>query len=119
MSQNVDARAPATPAPRSDWTVQAADTIESVVGSVRSKTADPLVTVARGLVYGLLAAIVGTMALVLVAVAAVRVLDVYLPWHPQDRRVWSADLIMGGVFVLAGMFLWSRRRRRTEKYPPT
>src|SRR5436190_1888341 len=39
-----------------DWTVQAADTIESVVGAVRSKTTDPLVGISRWVVYGTLAA---------------------------------------------------------------
>ena len=34
---------PARSATGSDWTVQAADTIESVVVAVRSKTTDPLV----------------------------------------------------------------------------
>src|SRR3954452_13205276 len=58
-----------------DWAVQTADTIERLVESVRSNTADRLVSVARLVVFGLLAAILGTVALVLVAIFVVRVLD--------------------------------------------
>lgn len=91
----------------SDWTAQAADTIERVVGAVRDKTTVPLTTVARALVYGLLAAVVGTTALVLVVVALVRMLDVVLP-----RGVWLPDLILGTLFTLVGLVLWSKRTRK-------
>lgn len=92
----------------SDWTVRAADTIDAVVTAVHDKAVVPVTTVARWLVYGLLAAIVGTMALVLVAIAVVRGLDV----ATGDGRVWIAHLITGGIFTLAGLFAWSKRARR-------
>ena len=91
----------------SDWTVQAADTIESVVVAVRSKTTDPLVGVSRWIVYGTLVAIVGVVALTVAIIGIVRVLDVVLP-----GEVWVVDVILGGIFTLAGVFLWSRRRKR-------
>ena len=58
--------------PGSDWTVQAADTIESVVGSIRDKTTVPLTTVARSLVFGLIAGVLGVAALVLLTIGLVR-----------------------------------------------
>lgn len=88
----------------SDWAAQAADTIESVVGKVRSKTTDPLVGVARWIVYGLLAAVVGLMAALLLVIGLVRMLDAYLP-----SGVWLPDVILGGIFTVGGLFLWSRR----------
>ena len=88
-----------------DWTVQAADTIERVVGSIRDKTAVPLTTVARALVYGLLAAVIGTAALVLLITGLVRVLDTVLP-----RGVWLPDLILGTLFTLVGFVLWRKRK---------
>lgn len=88
-----------------DWTVQAADTIERVVGSIRDKTAVPLATVARALVYGLLAAVIGTAALVLLITGLVRVLDTVLP-----RGVWLPDLILGTLFTLVGFVLWRKRK---------
>jgi hypothetical protein len=99
MAQPVDSRA--TPADgEADWTVQVADTVERVVGAIRDKTAAPLTTVARGLVYGLIALVMGVTALVLVAIGSVRALDAYLP-----ADVWSAHLLVGGIFSLAGAFL--------------
>jgi len=86
-----------------DWTVQVADTIESVVGSVRDKTAVPLETVARALVYGILIAVLGTTALVLGVVILVRVLSYVL-------EVWAVYTILGAIFTLTGMFLWRKRR---------
>lgn len=96
--------------PEPDWAAQTADGIERVVASVRAKTADPLEKVARALVYGLIAAIVGLAALVLGAVALVRALDVVLP-----GEVWSAHALSGGIFVIAGVLLWRKRTTKTVK----
>jgi hypothetical protein len=87
-----------------DWTVQATDTIESVVTAIRDKTVVPITTIARGIVYGLIAGVLGLVALVLVAITLIRFLDVYLPFDPLGRRVWVADTIVGGIFTLAGLF---------------
>ena len=96
---------PASPPATSsaDWTVQVADTIESVVGSVRDKTAVPLETVARALVYGIVIATLGVTALVLGTIMAIRLLSYVL-------EVWAAYAIVGGLFTLGGMFLWRKRR---------
>src|SRR5438309_9145097 len=90
-----------------DWTVQAADRIESVVGTIRDKTVVPVTTVARGIVYGILAGVLGVMALLLLAVGAIRALAVYLPFHVGEshaRSVWASYAIVGGIFVLLGWF---------------
>lgn len=93
-----------------DWPAQAADTIERVVGSVRDKTTGPAITAARWVVYGTFALLVGMAVLVLLAIAAVRLLDVYLPdaWVGEDHT-WVAHLIVGLVFALVGMAMWSKR----------
>jgi hypothetical protein len=88
-----------------DWAAQTADSIDRVIGSVRSKTTEPIERVGRLVVYGLLAAIVGLAALVLFSVGLVRALDVAIP-----GEVWSAHLVAGGIFTLAGLFLWRKRR---------
>lgn len=87
-----------------DWPSQTADTIERVVGTIRSKTAEPVERVARIIVYGLVAAVLGVTALVLATIALVRVIDVLVP-----GEVWSAHLILGAVFTLVGLLLWSKR----------
>ncbi|MEA3055635.1 MAG: hypothetical protein QOD30_1067 [Actinomycetota bacterium] len=99
-----DERAPKPPS-EPDWAAQTADTIDRVVTSIRSKTADPLDHIVRIVVYGILAGVLGIGALVLLAIALVRAVDVAIP-----GRVWSAHLAVGGIFTLAGLFLWSKRR---------
>ena len=96
-----------------DWPAQAAEAIERVVGSVRDKTTGPAITVARGVVYGTLALLIGAMVGVLLAVAAIRILDVYLPSAVfGDEHVWAAHGLVGLAFTLAGMLLWSKRSPR-------
>ncbi len=107
------ARSPVGPAPASsadDWPAQAADTIERVVGTVRDKTTGPAITVARWVVYGTFALIVGTAVAILLAITTIRGLDVALPdaWVGEDHT-WVAHLIVGSLFTLAGALLWSRR----------
>ena len=96
--------------PGADWASQAADTIDRVVLGVRDKTTGPVERVARVLVYGLLAAIVGIAALVLLAVLVVRALDVAIP-----GEVWSAHLTAGGIFTLLGLFAWRKRSVKSVK----
>lgn len=105
---NDRARPPAT---SDDWPAQAADLIVRVVGQVRDKTTGPALTVARGIVYGLIAAILGGTCAVLLAIAGVRALDVALPdaWVGEDHT-WVAHLLIGIVFVVLGTWLWSKRR---------
>src|SRR5215475_15519634 len=86
---------PAEPA-ESDWPAQLADTIENVVGSIRDKTTGPALTVARGVIYGTFAAIVGIAAVVLLVVASVRFLNVYLPDSVfGETHMWAAHMIVG------------------------
>ncbi|WP_419944039.1 hypothetical protein [Candidatus Poriferisodalis sp.] len=76
------------------------------VEAVRSRTSGPLVTAVRALVYGVAIATAAVGVVVLVAVAAVRALDIVVP-----GEVWAAHLIMSAVFGLAGAWAWSKRRR--------
>lgn len=95
----------------SDWPAQAADAIEKAVGTVRDKTTGPAITVARGLVYGTFALLVGTIVAVFLAIAAVRLLDAYLPDAVVgEDHTWVAHLLVGGAFTVGGAVLWSRRR---------
>jgi hypothetical protein len=95
----------------SDWTTEAVDNIEKVVGAVRDKTVRPAQSVTRAIVFGLLATFFIVTALALFSVGAFRALDVYLP-----TGIWATYLIFGGIFVVAGTFCWARRQKRR---PPT
>jgi hypothetical protein len=103
-------RLPIPPPPERDWAAQTADTIERVVGSVRDRTTGPALTVARGVVYGTFAVLVGTVCVVLLIVGAVRLVDNYLPDAVfGEDHMWATYLILGSVFVIAGAVLWARR----------
>jgi hypothetical protein len=60
-------------------------------------------------VYGIVAAFLGITALVLLAIAAVRALDLAIPGD-----VWSAHAVVGGIFTLAGLFLWGKRTTKEK-----
>jgi hypothetical protein len=96
-----------------DWPAQMAESIDRIVGTVRDKTTGPALTVARGVVYGTFGAVVAVAALVLFVIAAVRVLDAYLPDSLfGETHTWAAHLLLGLVFTVAGILLWLRRRPR-------
>ena len=100
--------APPPPESGHDWPAALADRIEHVVTTIRDKTTVPIQKAAAVVVYGLVAAIVGAVALVLLIVMALR-LHVYLPYHPEGRRVWTTDVALGAIFAALGGFLWRKR----------
>ncbi|MBV9286028.1 MAG: hypothetical protein JO176_15510, partial [Acidimicrobiia bacterium] len=85
-------------------------TIERLVESVRSNTSDRLVSVARLVVFGLFAAILGTVGLVLFCIFTVRILDSYIP-----GGVWVVYVVLGGLFTLAGLLLWQQAWKRPAR----
>ena len=93
-----------------NWAADIADTIERVVGTVRDRTTKPLVTASRGVVFGLLAAILGVVALTLLIIAASRGLQALLDiWFSHTVSVYVSYLIVGGIFCLGGLFVLSKR----------
>jgi hypothetical protein len=93
-----------------NWAADIADTIERVVATVRDRTTKPLVTASRAVVFGLLAAILGVVALILLIVMASRALQALLDiWFSHDVSVYTSYLIVGGIFCLGGLFVLSKR----------
>ncbi|MCZ7527822.1 MAG: hypothetical protein M5U14_16470 [Acidimicrobiia bacterium] len=88
----------------SDWTTEAADSIEQIVTTVRERTVEPAQRATRAVVYGLLVVFFVATAFALVTLGAFRLLDRYLP-----GGTWSAWLVLGGIFVVSGGFCWTRR----------
>ena len=110
---------PIPPEPDEDWPTKAADSIERLVGTVRDKTTGPALTVARAVVYGTFAALVGVAVLVLLIAGLVRLLDSYLPDSVfGEDHMWASYLVLGVVFVVAGAVLWTRRRSGGEEQHP-
>jgi len=92
-----------TQPPHTPWSARAADDVERLVGTVRDKATGPVLRAVRAMVFGLLAAVLLIITLVLVTIAFVRVLDL-LP-----GGIWVAYLITGLVFLLLGFWVWSKR----------
>jgi hypothetical protein len=102
--------APQAPLPDSqDWTVQVTDRLESAVAVVRDKTTIPVIKLAQIIVYGVVAGVFAAILLFLFVLTFTRVLDSYLPFEPEARRVWVADAIATAIFLTSGLFLWHRR----------
>jgi hypothetical protein len=97
------------PLPPPDWATRAADSIEHVVVTVRDRTTRPLLLAGRALVFGVLIAIVGVSMVVLLSIAIVRIVVIL------TDRAWVADLILGGLFVIAGFVLLALRKGAVEE----
>jgi len=92
----------------SDWPARITSELERVTTLVERRAVDPLRRVARGVVYGLVAATVGGLALILGTVGLVRLLNVYA-FAGHD---WASFALLGGIESLGGLFLWSKRAKR-------
>jgi len=117
LSKTPDAPAPAG-ASGADWPAQATDAIVGVVDSVKDKVTGPATSVARAIVYGTLASIVGTAALVLVLALTLRAFDVIaqvvldaLDIERAGRSTWIAHLLLGLVLLALGAWLWRKGTR--------
>lgn len=88
-----------------NWPEELAGRLERSVGMVEDRLVRPVVGITKALVYGIFALILLTMAGVVTAIAAVRLLNVYV-FAGQD---WASMLSVGGIFCLIGLFLWSKR----------
>lgn len=87
-----------------DWTKDLLDRLDHYIDVVRSNTTDRLVKVARVLVFGVIALILGSMAAIIALITLIRVLDIVLP-----REVWLAYVVLGAIFLVAGLFAWSKK----------
>lgn len=89
-----------------EWPAQAADLVVDNIAKVRDKATRPALVASRGLVYGLMAAVVGTIAFILLIVGMVRAYDNWVPGN-----VWPLYAALGIVFVAAGVVCLGRANR--------
>jgi hypothetical protein len=95
-----------------DWPAQITDQIVRVVDQVKSKTTRPATLVVRGLVYGLVASLLGITIAVLLFIGLFRLVDRVRNLVVEDS-VWLTYLVLGGLFTLAGALLFASRKPRT------
>ena len=92
-----------------DWTSDAVDTLENVIAGVREKVVVPAENTTRAVVFGLLVAFFVVTAVFMLAISLFRLLVIV------TDSVWLSYLILGGIFVVAGAFVWTMRARKNEQ----
>jgi hypothetical protein len=90
----------------SQWPSKVAQGVDDVVVAVHDRVIRPLLLVSRALVFGIVVASMAFVLIALVAIAAIRVLDVYAFGH----RVWASDALIGAVLVVGGAAAWWKRK---------
>ena len=88
-----------------DFPTQIDDFLEDTANKIRSLTVDRLAEAAKWTGVGIVAAVLGTVLVIFLVVGLVRLLAglVGMEW---------AYTILGGLFVVVGMFLWRLRTPR-------
>ena len=92
------------------WPAQATDAVVKAVDTVRDKTTGPLQTASRGVVYGVLAAVLGIMVAILAIITMIRGIDALVSLVVDPPNIWITYLIIGVIFLVAGWFVFRRRR---------
>jgi hypothetical protein len=109
--------APKRPAARvpgsfiADLPVQATNRVDQLVELLRDKSVRPLTLATRAIVFGIIVFAATVVTVTLLTITLVRILTVYA----FDGRVWLSDLVVGLLFVTAGLVLWWQRIDRSAK----
>lgn len=101
---------PGNPLTDPNWASDLTTQITTFVGTVRDKTTNNAVKLARVLVFGLLGLFLGMFALVLSLIVATRglqsLIDLFTSW---DKAVYLSYFLLGGILSLIGMLLMGKR----------
>ena len=101
---------PGNPLTDPTWATEITDRIVTFIDQVRSQTTTKVVYAARGVVFGLIAAILGTFILIIVLVGAMRGLQSLLALGMSwEQAVYVSYFIVGGVMTIAGLVLFRMR----------
>jgi hypothetical protein len=82
---------------------RALDAVDTVVATVNDKAVRPAVVAARGIVFGVVIAVIGITTLVLFCVGFIRVTTI------AGHKVWASYIVLGLLFSLIGAVLYARR----------
>jgi len=99
-----------------EWADRSVDFIDRVVSTIRRYTTQPLVTTARGLVFGLLGSFGVVAMAVLLIIGLLRGLQAALDaLVTHDAAVWISYFILSAAFGLLGAVLMRRRYTEEDK----
>lgn len=106
---------PANPLTDPNWADETTDTVVRLVGNIRDKTTTPLVYAARGLVFGIIAVLLGVFAVVIALVMVTRGAHEALSnWFDHERSVYVSYLAVGTILSLIGLWLFRKRNENAS-----
>ncbi len=89
-----------------DLPSRATSSVDTLVELLRDKTVRPATLATRAIVFGIIVLAASVVTVTLLAITLIRILTVYA----FDGRVWLSDLVVGALFVIAGLVAWRFRR---------
>jgi hypothetical protein len=93
-----------------DWPQTTTARIVDLVDQTKLKTSGPAIKISRAVVYGLVAALVGMVAVPVLLIGLTRSLVALFDlWVAHDKAVWISYFALGGVMILGGLFFWRKR----------
>lgn len=101
--------ADAAPVAEQDWPSKLAETIVEQVDAIRDKTTGPVLKGARYTVFAAMGISLGTVALIILLIGAVRALNNYLPGD-----VWAAYVVLGAPLFILGLALYFLKAIKTR-----
>jgi hypothetical protein len=103
---------PVPPAPQlpssglgGDLPTRGTELVDTLVELLRDKTVRPLTLATRAVVFGIIVFAATVVTVTLLSITLIRLLTVYA----FSGRVWLSDLVVGALFVVAGMVAWTKR----------
>jgi hypothetical protein len=106
---------PGNPLTDPNWAAETTDKLVSFIDNVRSQTTQKVVYAARGAVFGVIALMLGTFIAIIAVIGLMRglqaLLELAVGW---DRAVYLSYLIVGGIFSVIGLVLFSKRNAATN-----
>ena len=109
---------PGNPLTDSNWAPDLADSVERMVGKVRSVATDNAVKASRGIVFGILGMISLLVAAPLAIIVFTRFAQIVLSRMTRTDHtttVWLSYLITGGLLMLLGFFALAKRHPKKIK----
>lgn len=95
--------------PRDDWAAQLTEKVGQLVELIRDRTVRPVEKAVRAAIFALLAFSVVVFVIICLVIGLIRLLNNEV----FDQRVWASYLLVGGIFVVAGTLISTRRHSRT------
>ncbi len=100
-----------TDRPRTDYPAKIANALEQIATRIRSLTVDRVAVGVTWAAIGIVIATLAVMALIWLLVAAFRALGALIGQE-------LAYAVVGGILMLAGVFVWMQRHPEDEPTPP-